>query len=85
MTLNAPTTDIDPVRVLAEAGFGRPRSIQQIEGGWITLIWRFESEDGKALGLRLYRPGDGIYEQARREGRSIEALSSAGLAAQRSV
>jgi aminoglycoside phosphotransferase (APT) family kinase protein len=81
MAYNAPTTEVDPVHVLAQAGWPAPRSLQRIEGGWITLIWRFETADGKAHGLRLYRPGEGIDEQARRESLTIQALRGAGLPA----
>ncbi|HEY7269354.1 MAG TPA: phosphotransferase [Dehalococcoidia bacterium] len=81
MAKNAPTTDIDPVHVLAEAGYAPPAAITQIEGGWITLIWRFQTADGRTLGLRLYRPADGIDEQARREKLTIDALRAAGLPA----
>ncbi len=81
MAYNAPTTEVDPVHVLAQAGWPEPRSLQRIEGGWITLIWRFETADGKVHGLRLYRPADGIDEQARRESLTIQALLGAGLPA----
>lgn len=79
MAYNPPTTEIDPLDVLRQAGWPAPASLQQIDGGWVTLIWRFRTEDGKVHGLRLYRPGDDIHEQARREGLAIRALRAAGF------
>jgi aminoglycoside phosphotransferase (APT) family kinase protein len=78
---NAPRTEVDPAHLLAQAGWPEPRDIVQVEGGWITVIWRFETPDGKAHALRLYRPGEGIDEQARRESLTIQALQRAGLPA----
>ncbi|HXH21475.1 MAG TPA: aminoglycoside phosphotransferase family protein [Dehalococcoidia bacterium] len=81
MARNAPTTDADPRQILAEAGWPDPQDIVQIEGGWDTVIWRFQTPDGKRHGLRLYRPRDGTHESARRELLAISAMRSAGLAA----
>ncbi len=82
MAYNAPTTEVDPRDVLRQAGWSVPAEMRRIEGGWITLIWRFETEDGRVHGLRLYRPGDPtIAEQARREELTIKALRAAGIAA----
>jgi aminoglycoside phosphotransferase (APT) family kinase protein len=81
MAYNAPATDVDPVEVLRHAGWPEPRSIARVEGGWITLIWRFETDDGRVHGLRLYRPVEGTAEAARRESLAIGALRRAGLPA----
>jgi aminoglycoside phosphotransferase (APT) family kinase protein len=81
MARNAPTTDADPAHILTEAGWPEPRDLSQIEGGWDTVIWRFQTPDGKLHGLRLYRPGDSIDEKFRRECATIEALRAAGLPA----
>lgn len=81
MAYNAPTTEVDPVDVLRRAGWAQPPELTQIQGGWDTHIWRFGTDDGKAHGLRLYRPGDMIDEKARREGLTMKALRAARLPA----
>ncbi len=81
MAYNAPKTEVDPAEVLREAAWPEPRNVQRIEGGWITLIWRFQTPDGKLHALRLYRPTEGAEEEARREGLAIRALRADGLPA----
>ena len=81
MAYNAPTTDADPRQILRAAGWAEPETLTQIEGGWDTFIWRFQTDDGKQHGIRLYRPGDAVEESARRELATIQALRAAGLPA----
>jgi aminoglycoside phosphotransferase (APT) family kinase protein len=81
MAYNAPTTDADPRHILSSAGWADPETLTPIEGGWDTFIWRFQTEDGKQHGLRLYRAGENIEEMARREYATINALRAAGLPA----
>jgi aminoglycoside phosphotransferase (APT) family kinase protein len=80
VALNAPVTEINPVDVIRSVGWGEPECVQ-IEGGWDTYIWRFETADGKAHALRLYRAGDGrdIEAMHKREGHALEALRAGGI------
>jgi aminoglycoside phosphotransferase (APT) family kinase protein len=81
MAKNAPTTEIDPADVLRQAGWAEPDAFTTIDGGWDTFIWRFDTPDGTRHGLRLYRPGEGIHEKARREGLTMQAMRGAGFPA----
>ncbi len=77
--MNAPTPDPDPQAVLAAAGW-EGRAFKRITDGWDNAIWRFETPDGRAHCLRLYRRDS---ESARRaadmEALAMEGARSAGL------
>lgn len=45
---------IDPAKALAAIGCDPASNIVRIKGGWDTLIWRFETPDGKRHSLRVY-------------------------------
>lgn len=81
MALNAPVTDVDPLKVLKEAGWSEPSEITRFEGGWDTIIWRFTSADGRYHGLRLYRPDENrdVEGAFRREKLSLEVLARGGI------
>jgi hypothetical protein len=58
MTSNAAASGIDPRDVLAAVGWTDCDGFAPVEGGWDNLIWRFESADGNAHAVRLYRLTD---------------------------
>ncbi|MDO8616309.1 MAG: phosphotransferase [Dehalococcoidia bacterium] len=73
---------IDPRQALAALGYAETSEPLRIRGGWDTLIWRFQTPDGRRHALRLYfLPGR--EEMLWRERLALQACAAAGLPAPR--
>jgi aminoglycoside phosphotransferase (APT) family kinase protein len=73
--------DPDPAAVLSAIGWpGQAAACRRITAGWDTRTWRFESPDGAAHALRLYRSGGpGPDASAEAEATAMEAARDGGL------
>jgi len=45
---------IEPRRVLTALGFAKVSNVERVPGGWDTLMWRFVTQDGRELSLRMF-------------------------------
>ena len=73
---------IDPRQALAVLGYGQTSEPRRIKGGWDTLLWRFQTPDGRQHSLRIYfLPGREA--MAERERIALETCAGSGLPAPR--
>ena len=73
---------VDPRRALAALGYGETSEPRRVRGGWDTLLWRFQTPDGREHSLRVYYLPR-REEIARRERIALETCARAGLPAPR--
>lgn len=73
---------VDPVAALRVLGFESASAPERVTGGWDTLLWRFQTPDGRDHALRIYHLPQ-REEIARREAAALAACVSAGLPAPR--
>lgn len=73
---------IDPREALASFGYDSVSEPVRITGGWETLLWRFQTPDGREHSLRIYHLAR-IRAIAWRERAALEACARAGLPAPR--
>jgi len=82
MRLAPEQRQIDPRQVLASLGYADAGNPVPVTGGWETLLWRFDTPDGREHALRLYHLRDAA-ATARRECVALAACQAADLAAPR--
>jgi aminoglycoside phosphotransferase (APT) family kinase protein len=82
MRLAPEQRQIDPRQVLASLGYCDVGEPVPVTGGWETLLWRFDTPDGRAHALRLYHLHDAA-TTARRECVALGACAAADLSAPR--
>ncbi len=75
-------TSIDPRRALAALGYESVSDIEQVLGGWETLLWRFTTPDAREHSLRVYELPR-VRDIAWRERIALDACAVAGLPAPR--
>jgi tRNA A-37 threonylcarbamoyl transferase component Bud32 len=69
-----------PQRILADLGYTNVSDVQRIYGGWVTLLWRFKTEDGLYHTLRIYhKPQEFIDQMAKREELALKVCQRVGL------
>jgi aminoglycoside phosphotransferase (APT) family kinase protein len=73
---------IDTRSALAGLGYPETSEPQRITGGWDTLLWRFETPDGRQHSLRIYILPD-REQSSRREEIALRACESHDLPAPR--
>ena len=73
---------VDPRAALAALGYEETSEPQRITGGWDTLLWRFETPDGRQHSLRIYILPD-REQVARREEVALRACEAHDLPAPR--
>lgn len=73
---------VDPRRALAALGYPDISEPQRVRGGWDTLLWRFQTPDGREHSLRVYYLPR-REEIAWRERIALETCERAGLPAPR--
>jgi aminoglycoside phosphotransferase (APT) family kinase protein len=78
---NPPSADPDPEDVLAAFGWAGGHSFRRLAQGWDNLIWRFETPDGRAHTLRLYRDGVHRAAAAANETAALRFAAAQGLPA----
>lgn len=73
---------LDPLHVLAGLGYAAAAELRRTKGGWDTLLWRFQTPDGRQHSLRIHvLPGR--EQMAWRERLALKACAGAGLPAPR--
>jgi len=73
---------IDPRQALAALGYPETSDPKRVRGGWETLLWRFQTPDGREHSLRVYHLPR-IQPIAWRERVALETCERAGLPAPR--
>ncbi|HEU4760230.1 MAG TPA: aminoglycoside phosphotransferase family protein [Dehalococcoidia bacterium] len=73
---------LDPRGVLAALGYAETSEPRRVKGGWDTLLWRFQTPDGREHSLRVYHLPR-IQPLAWRERVALETCERAGLPAPR--
>ncbi len=73
---------LDPRQVLAGLGYTETSEPRRVSGGWDTLLWRFQTRDGRQHSLRVYHLPR-IQSIAWRERAALETCERAGLPAPR--
>ena len=73
---------LDPSHVLAHLGFPETSEPRRVSGGWDTLLWRFQTPDGREHSLRVYHLPR-LQPIAWRERIALETCARAGLPAPR--
>ncbi len=73
---------LDPRQVLTALGYPQTSEPRRVVGGWETLLWRFQTPDGRDHSLRVYHLPR-IREIAWRERVALETCERAGLPAPR--
>ena len=46
---------IEPRRALTALGFADVSNVERVSGGWDTLMWRFATQNGRELSLRIFQ------------------------------
>ena len=82
MDLAAIEQSVDPRRTLSALGYTEVSEPVRIMGGWETLIWRFQTPDGRDHSLRVYFV-PGSHAMARRESIALRTCEEAGQPAPR--
>lgn len=73
---------VDPAAALRALGYESASAPIRVTGGWDTLLWRFQTPDGRHHALRVYHLPQ-REEIVRRERSALAACASAGLPAPR--
>jgi len=82
MDLAALEQSVDPRATLMALGYAEITEPVRITGGWETLIWRFQTPDGRDHSLRVYFV-PGSQPMARREMIALRTCEAAGIPAPR--
>ena len=75
-------TQIDPREALGTLGYPEISEPKRVKGGWETLLWRFQTPDGRDHSLRVYHLPR-VQPLAWRERAALETCAKAGLPAPR--